>query len=57
MEKVGELEALTSNASVLGSTEVTASVSVLVTATNDVSGNITVREREKTEHELEFCVS
>ena len=47
MEKVEELEILTSNASTLGSTEVAASVSVLVTATEGVSGNITVRQREK----------
>lgn len=42
-DKVDELETLTSDATVLGSTEVTASVTILVTATVDVSGNITVR--------------
>ena len=42
-DKVEKLEALTSNSSMLGSTEVAASVSVLVTATDDLAGNITVR--------------
>ena len=41
-KKVKQLENLTSN-SRLGSTEVIASVSVLITATEDVSGNFTVR--------------
>ena len=41
MEK---LEALTSNSSMLGSTEVAVSVSVLVTATDDLAGNVTVSE-------------
>ena len=42
-KKVKQLENLTSNSSRLGSTEVIASVSVLITATKDVSGNFTVR--------------
>ena len=41
-EKVEELETLTSNSSMLGSTEVAASVSVLVTATSNLTGNISV---------------
>ena len=41
-EKVQQLEELTSNTQELKTTEVTASVSILVTATEDVSGNITV---------------
>uniref|UniRef100_A0A1X7SMH6 GAIN-B domain-containing protein n=1 Tax=Amphimedon queenslandica TaxID=400682 RepID=A0A1X7SMH6_AMPQE len=41
-EKVQQLEELTSNTQELKSTEVTASVSILVTATEDVSGNITL---------------
>ena len=43
-DKVEKLEALTSNSSMLGSTEVAASVSVLVTATDDLAGNVTVSE-------------
>ena len=42
-DKVEELETLTSNSSMLGSTEVAASVSVLVTATDELAGNLTVR--------------
>ena len=42
-KKVKQLENLTSNSSRLGSTEVIASVSVLITATKEVSGNFTVR--------------
>lgn len=38
-----ELETLTSNSSMLGSTEVAASVSVLVTATDELAGNLTVK--------------
>ena len=41
-EKVGELAALTSNSSMLGSTEVAVTVSVLVSATINVTGNRTV---------------
>ena len=43
MNKVKLLENLTSNSNRLGSAEVIASVSVLITATQDVSGNYTVR--------------
>ena len=41
-EKVEELETLTSNSNKLGSIEVAVSVSVLVTATDELAGNITV---------------
>ena len=41
-EKVGELAALTSNSSMLGSTEVAVTVSVLVSVTINVTGNRTV---------------
>ena len=42
-KKVEQLENLTSDSNRLGSTEVIASVTVLVTATQDVSGNLSVR--------------
>ncbi|XP_019850052.1 PREDICTED: hemicentin-1-like isoform X1 [Amphimedon queenslandica] len=41
-DKVEELETLTSNSSMLGSTEIAASVSVLVTATEELAGNLTL---------------
>jgi hypothetical protein len=41
-EKVEQLEDLTSNVTMLGSTEVTASVFILTTATKQVAGNITL---------------
>ena len=42
-EKVEALEVLTEDAGSLGTIEVAASVTVLVTTTDDVGGNITVR--------------
>ena len=42
-EKVEALEALTEDADSLGTIEVAASVTVLITTTDDVGGNITVR--------------
>ena len=41
-KKVEQLENLTSDSNKLGSTEVAASVSILLTATEDTTGNLTV---------------
>ena len=43
-KKVEDLETLTSNGNILGSTEVAVSVSVLLTATDELAGNITVNQ-------------
>ena len=42
-DRVVELKRLTSSNNLLGTTEVSASVTVLITATEGVSGNLTVR--------------
>ena len=55
-EKVVKLETFTSDRTVLGSTEVETSVSVLVTAVEEVAENITVSSRMINNPYLVFIV-